>query len=43
MKSLFKNNKLKISAPAWIDKLKLFDGLYSVSHIQDHFGYIKKK
>ena len=35
IKNLYKNNKFKISAPAWNDKFELPDGSYSVSNIQD--------
>ena len=38
-----KNNKFKISVPAWIDKFEIPDGSYSVSDIQDYFEYIIKK
>ena len=34
------NNKFKISAPTWNDKVELPDGSNSVSDIQDCFGYI---
>ena len=34
IKSLYNNNKFKISAPTWNDKIELPDGLYSVSDIQ---------
>ena len=37
------NNKFKISAPTWNDKLELPDGSYSPSDIQDYFEYILKK
>ena len=40
IKSPYNNNKFKISAPTWNDELKLPDGLYSVSDIQDYFKYI---
>ena len=40
MKSSYKNNKFKISAPKWNDKFELPDGSYSVSDIQDYFEYI---
>ena len=43
IKSSYNNNKFKISAPTWNDKLKLPDGSYSVSDIQDYFEYILKK
>ena len=42
-KNSHNNNQFKISAPAWNDKLKLPDGPYSVSDIQDYFEYILKK
>ena len=35
IKTLYNNNKFKISAPAWNDKFELPDGLYSVSNIED--------
>ena len=40
IKMPYKNNKFKISAQTWHDKLKLPDGLYSVSDIQDYLEYI---
>ena len=40
IKSSYKNNKFKISAPTWNDKFELPDGLYSLSDIQDYFEYI---
>ena len=43
MKSLYKNNKFKISAPTWSDDFELPDGSYSISDIQDYFEYILKK
>ena len=43
IKNSYSNNKFKISAPTWNDKLELPDGLYSVSDIQDYFAYILKK
>ena len=43
IKSLYNNNKLKISAPTWNDKFGLPDRSYSVSDIQDYFEYILKK
>ena len=42
MKSSYSNNKFKISAPTRNDKFELPNGSYSVSDIQDHFGYIFK-
>ena len=43
IKSSYNNNKFKISVPTWNDELKLPDGSYSVSDIQDYFKYIQKK
>ena len=43
IKSAYNNNKFKISAPTWNDKLDLPDGSYSISDIQDYFEYIIKK
>ena len=43
IKSLYNNNKFKISAPTWNDEFELPDGSYSVSDIQDYFKYILKK
>ena len=40
IKKSYKNNKCKISSPTWNEELELFDGLYSVSDIQNHFEYI---
>ena len=42
IKTLGKNSKCKSSAP-WNDKFEIPDGSYSVSDIQDYFGYIIKK
>ena len=42
-KSSYNNNKFKISAPTWIEEIKLPDGSYSISDIQDYFEYIPKK
>ena len=39
IKSLYNNNKFKISAPTWNDQS---DGSYSVSDIQDYFEYTLK-
>ena len=39
IKSKYKNNKFKISAPTWNDKFDLLDGSYSVSDIQHYFEY----
>ena len=43
IKSSYKNNKFKISAPTWNDNFELPDGSYSVLDIQDYFEYILKK
>ena len=43
MKSSYKNNKFKITAPTWSDEFELPDGSYSISDIQDYFEYIIKK
>ena len=43
IKSAYNNNKFKISAPTWNDKLDLPDGSYSIADIQDYFEFIIKK
>ena len=43
IKSSYNNNKIKISAPTWNEEFTLPDGSYSISDIQDYFGYILKK
>ena len=43
IKSSYNNNKSKIPAPTWNDKLELPDGSYSISDIPDYFEYILKK
>ena len=43
IKSLYNNNKFKISAPTWNDEFELPDGSYSVSDFQYYFKYILKK
>ena len=43
IKSEYKNNKFKISAPTWKDSFDLPDGSYSISDIQDYFEFIIKK
>ena len=40
IKSSYNNNKFKIPAPVWDEKLELPDGPYSVSDIQELFEYI---
>ena len=37
IKSSYKNNKFKISAPTQNDEIELPDGSYSVTNIQDYF------
>ena len=43
VKSIYKNNKFKISAPTWNETFDLSDGSYNISEIQDYFEYIIKK
>ena len=43
VKSLYNNNKFKISAATWSEEFELPDGSYSVSDIQDYFEYILNK
>ena len=43
VKSVYKNNKFKISAPTWNETSDLADGLYNISEIQDYIEYIIKK
>ena len=43
VKSLYKNNKFKISAPTWNETFDLPDGSYNISEIQDYIEYIIKK
>ena len=43
IKSTYKNNRFKISAPTWNDEFDLPDRSYSISDIQDFFEYIIKK
>ena len=43
VKDSYNNNKLKISAPTSNEEFKLSDRPYSISDIQDYFGYILKK
>ena len=40
IKSSYKNNKFKISAPTWSDIFDLPDGSFSVADMQDYFEYI---
>ena len=43
VKSIYKNNKFKISTPTWSQKFDLSDGSYNIPEIQDYFEYIIKK
>ena len=43
IKSLYNNNKFKISAPTWNDRFELPNRSYSVSDIQGYFEYILKE
>ena len=43
IKSEYKNNKFKISAPTWNDTFDLPDGSYSIDDVQDYFEFIMKK
>ena len=43
IKSLYFNNKFKISAPTWSDEFELPDGSYSISDIQNYLETILKK
>ena len=43
IKSSYKYNKFKMSAPTWNEEFTLPDGSYSVSDIQDYLKYILKK
>ena len=43
VKSIYNNNKFKISAPTWNETFDLLDGSYNISQMQDHIEYIIKK
>ena len=43
VKSIYNNNKFKISAPTWNETFDLPDGSYNISEIQDYIQYIIKK
>ena len=43
VKSEYKNNKFKISAPTWNEEFDISNGSYSVADIQDYFEFIIKK
>ena len=42
-KSIYKNNKFKISAPTWNETFDLPDGSYNIPAIQSYLEYIIKK
>ena len=42
IKSKYKNNKFKISAPTWNDTFDLPDGSYFIADIHDYFEFIIK-
>ena len=43
VKSIYKNNKFKISGPTWNETFDLPDGSYNISEMQDYFEYIIEK
>ena len=43
IKSIYNNNKFKISAPTWNDTFDLPDGSYNIPPIQNYIEYIIKK
>ena len=43
LKSIYNNNKFKISAPIWNDTFDLPDGSYNIPAIQNYIKYIIKK
>ena len=43
VKSIYNNNKFKISAPTWNDIFDLPDGSYNIPAIQNYFEYVIKK
>ena len=42
VKSIYKNNKFKISAPTWIETFDFPDGSYDIPAIQNYIEYIIK-
>ena len=42
IKSIYKNNKFKISAPTWNETFDLPDRSYNIPAIKDYFEYIIK-
>ena len=43
VKSIYNNNKFKISVPTWNDTFNLPDGSYNIPAIQNYIEYIIKK
>ena len=43
IKSVYNNNKFKVSAPTWNDTFDLPNGSYSIANIQYYFEFIIKK
>ena len=43
VKSIYKNNKFKISAPTWNETFDLPDGSYNIPTIQNYLEYVIKK
>ena len=43
VKSIYKNNKFKMSAPTWNETFDLPDGSYNIPTIQSYFEYIVKR
>ena len=43
VKSIYKNNKFKVSATTWNETFDLPDGSYNIQEIQDYFEYIIKR
>ena len=43
IKSIYNNNKFKISTPTWNDTFDLPDGLYNIPAIQNYIEYVIKK
>ena len=43
VKSIYNNNKFKMSEPTWNETFDLSDGSYNISEIQDYIEYIIKK
>ena len=43
VKSIYKNNKFKISALTWNETFDLPDGSYNIPAIQNYFEYVIKK